>query len=79
MIERVAGQLATEPAIVFLQESAQHRAAQRAAGTLLKLSLFVCRRFVCARAVPAGQGALDEVPLHAPGAQKYIDLLQALA
>src|SRR6266851_6003944 len=79
LIERVAGQLATEPAIVFLQEAPQHRAAQGSPGTLLKLLLFPRRWLPPSPTLPDCQSALDKVPLHAALAQKSIDLLQTLA
>ena len=79
LIERVAGQLATEPAIVFLQEGPQHRAPEGSPGTLLKLLLFLRRGLPLGRTLPAGQSALHKVALGAALAQKSVDLLQALA
>src|SRR5439155_16063416 len=79
LIERVAGQLTTESAVILLHEGAQDRAAQRPPRTLLKLALLPGRRLRFGRPLPVGQGPLDKVLLHATFAQKRIDLLQALA
>ena len=77
LIERVARQLTTEAAIVFLQQGAQQRAAQGPARALLELPLFHGGQLLRWRSRPSVQGALDKVPLRATRAQAAIDLLQA--
>ena len=79
LIERVAGQLATEPAIILLQQGPQDRAPQGPSGTLLKLLLLQRGGFPRPRTRPACQSTLDKVPLRSAVAQKSIDLFQALA
>jgi len=77
LIEWIAGQLATEPAIILLQQRAQQRAAQGPARPLLELALLDGRDFSCRRRVPSCQGALDKLLLHSAVAQKSIDLFEA--
>jgi hypothetical protein len=79
LVEGVAGQLAAEAPIVLLHEGPQDRAPQGPPRTLLKSSLLQRRRLGFREPLPAGQGALDKVPLHAAIAQKSVDLFQALA
>lgn len=78
LIEWIAGQLTTEPAIILLQQGPQERAAQGPPRALLELQLFQGRDGSRCPGGPAFQGALHKVPLHPAGAQKGIDLFQAL-
>jgi|GEM_PF-793764 len=66
LIERIARQLTTEPAIVLLQQGMQDRAAQRSTRALLELDLLTGAHGPLGRHAPSFQSPLDEISLHAP-------------
>ena len=77
MIERIAGQLATEAPVILLEQRPQNRAAQRSARSLLKLNLLAGRRGLSLLGSPRVECAPHEILLDTPVAQKSIDLFEA--
>ena len=79
LIEGIARQGAAKAPIIFLQERAQDRAAQRPPAAPLKLLLLPGGGTTGGVRQPALEGSLHKIGFQAAGLQKALDLFEASA